>query len=270
MFESAPILLGQYRPHHSYLHRLDARAKMVPVTVILILALMTSSYLFYIVILSTLFVGLLQSGVTPAKLIGNFRPILILALITSLYHLVFSGVGTEVLFKVFGFGITIGAVEMAGFYSLRLILFVSIAFLVTLTSSPSELADAFARILSPLHRLRIPVQDLALILFMAIRFIPVLYEEFITIRNAQIIRGVRFSGSVFSRIKKTVCIIIPVFVSALQRADELALAIGARGYRGDVQRTSYSRMSFGLREWVFVTVATVAVVGLFLVTYCDV
>ena len=255
MFESAPILLGQYRPCQSYLHLLDARAKMVPVTVVLILALMTSSYLFYTIILGALLFGLLRSGVTPAKFIGNLRPIFILALITSLYHLIFSGAGTPVLWNLFGFEFTEGAVRMAGFYSLRLILFVSIAFLVTLTSSPSELADAFARILSPLRRFRIPVQDLALILFMAIRFIPVLYEEFSTIRNAQIIRGVQFSGSLFTRIRKTVCIIIPVFVAALQRADELALAIEARGYRGDVQRTSYLRKNFSSREWVFVSVA---------------
>ncbi|MBU8934246.1 MAG: energy-coupling factor transporter transmembrane protein EcfT [candidate division Zixibacteria bacterium] len=266
MFETAPILLGQYRPHDSYLHRLDARAKMLPVTVVLVLALLTSSFIFHIAILSILLIGLLRSGVAPSKLMANFRPILILAVITSLYHLVFSGIGTPVLWNLYGFELTEGAVRMAGFFSLRLILFVSFAFLVTLTSSPSELANAFARVLSPLRRLRIPVQDLALILFMAIRFIPVLYQEFETIRNAQIIRGVRFTGSIFNRIRKTVCIIIPVFVAALQRADELALAIEARGYRGEVLRTVYSQLKFGKREWVFVTGSTVIVVALFVVT----
>ena len=87
------------------------------------------------------------------------------------------------------------------FYSLRLVLFVSIVFLITLTSSPSELADSLARIMNPLKKIKVPVDDIALILFIAIRFIPVLYEEFKTIKNAQILRGASFGGSLYNRIR---------------------------------------------------------------------
>ncbi len=209
MFQTSPILLGQYRPLDSFLHRLDARAKMAPVTLVLILALLTHSFLFYLVVLLSLIFALLFSGVSLETLSRNFKPVLILVLITVFYHIFFSARETPTLFDIFGFKITAGALRMAGYYSLRLVLFIAVAFLITLTSSPSELADAFTKLLKPLKRLRVPVDDLALILFMAIRFIPVLYEEFVTIRNAQIIRGVRFSGSIFSRMKKTVYIIIP-------------------------------------------------------------
>jgi len=266
MFNAMPVMLGQYRPVDSFLHKLDARAKMLPITVVLILALLTDSFLFYSIILVALISALLWAGVTPGQLLTNFKPIILLILITSIYHLLFSGRDTEVLVDIKGIQITTGALRMATFFSLRLVLFVSVAFLVTLTSSPSDLADAFTRILSPLSRLRVPVQDLALILFMAIRFIPVLYEEFITIKNAQVIRGVRFSGSIFNRLKKTLSIIIPVFVAALQRADELAMAMEARGYDGDIKRTSYSRLHIGMREWLFMSVSTGLIIILFALT----
>ncbi len=266
MFETAPIILGQYRPVDSFLHNLDARAKMFPITVVLVLALLTKSFLFYGVILVTLILALLWSGVTPQRLLLNFKPILLLVLVTSGYHLLFSGTGTEILVSIKGIHVTTGGLRMAAFFSLRLVLFVSVAFLVTLTSAPSELADAFMKILSPLSKIRIPIQDLSLILFMAIRFIPVLYEEFVTIKHAQIIRGVRFSGSVLNRLKKTISIIIPVFVAALQRADELALAMEARGYSGSVNRTSYSHLHIGIREWLFMGVSTGLIILLFVIT----
>lgn len=266
MFQSSPILLGQYRPLDSFLHRLDVRAKMAPVTLVLILALLTHSFVFYLVVLSTLVLALMYSGVGSATLIKNFKPILILVLITVFYHILFSARETRVLVEFLGFKITTGAVTMAGYYSLRLILFVAVAFLITLTSSPSELADAFTKVLKPLEKIHVPVDDLALILFMAIRFIPVLYEEFVTIRNAQIIRGVRFSGSLLNRLKKTVYIIIPVFVAAIQRADELALAIQARGYPGGGQRTFYSRSRFGRKEWLFVSATSMLVVVTYYLT----
>jgi energy-coupling factor transport system permease protein len=263
MFQSRPVLLGQYRPLDSYLHQLDARAKMVPVTLALVLSLITASMAYYLVILAALILFLLISKVGARTLVANFKPLLLLVLITAVYHLVFSGRDSETVVNLFGWRLTTVGVHMAAFYSLRLVLFVAIAFLVTLTSSPSELAEAFTKILRPLKALRVPVHDLSLILFMAIRFIPVLYEEFMAIRNAQIIRGVRFSGSFVNRIRKTVYIIIPVFVSAIQRADDIALAIQARGYNGSKERTFYSRSKFGRRELVFALASTAFVLAVY-------
>ena len=263
---SQPVLLGQYRPLDSYLHKLDARAKVVPVTLTLVLALLADSMLFYVAADVVLIVSLLSSGVGAGTLARNFRPIVMLVTITAIYHIVFSGGDSEVVWQWQGIVVREQAVNHAAFFSLRLVLFVSIAFLMTLTSSPSELAEAFGSLISPLRYLKVPVADLGLIVFMAIRFVPVLYEEFVTIRNAQTIRGVRFTGSLINRVKKTTAIIIPVFVSAVQRADDLALALMARGYRGDVRRTVYATSRFGSREVGFCIGSSLALVALFLLT----
>jgi energy-coupling factor transport system permease protein len=266
MFAKVPIMLGQYRPLDSYLHRLDARAKLLPIMLVLTLALLTDSILFYGVIMLTLVAALLISGIRPSDLTRNFRPIILLMVLTSAYHLVFSGHDSEVLMDLFGWQITTEAARLAGFYSMRLLLFVSIAFLMTLTNSPSELAEAFSTTLRPLTKLRLPVMELSMILFMAIRFIPVLYEEFTAVRHAQMIRGVDFSGSVLSRLKKSTFIIIPVFVAAIQRADDIAQAMQARGYRCGRARTSYLSSHFGRSESLFCIGAVLLVLVAFVVT----
>jgi energy-coupling factor transport system permease protein len=269
MVQSPPIMLGQYRPLDSFLHRIDARSKMLPILLVLILALVTESFLFYVIMLAALVLALFLSGIDGRSMWRNLKPLVWLVVVTSLYHLVFSGRDTSVLFSVFGWDLTEGAVRTAGFYSLRLILFVSIAFLVTLTSSPSDLAESIARILRPLERLRVPVHDLSMIVFIAIRFIPVLYGEFVAIKNAQIMRGVDFSGSLPSRIRKTTHVLIPVFLAAIQRADDLAMAIAAReGHLREDRswrrrRTYYSRLRFGWPEYGFVLLASLLAVGAF-------
>lgn len=263
MMQNIPIILGQYRPLDSFLHRLDARAKLLPVLLVLILSLMTDSFLFYIIIQLSLLVSLLSSGIDYKTLARNFKPILIIVLITSLYHLLFSGKDSEIIFQLSFIKLRADALYLAVFYSLRLVIFISIAFLITLTNSPSELGEALYKLLKPLKKFKVPIDDLTLILFIAIRFIPILYNEFNTIKNAQIIRGVNFSGSVFNRIKKTTSVIIPVFVSAIQRADDLALALQVRGYQSGNGRTFYSRSGFGLYEWLFTIGVTIYIAALF-------
>lgn len=266
MTKAAPLLLGQYRPLDSFLHRLDARAKLLPVLAVLVLALMTGSVLFYGVILVALIAGLLLSRVGAANLWQSFRPVILLVLITFLYHILFSGKDSPVLFTVDGFPVTSRGMANAIFFSLRLILFIAMAFLITLTNSPSELAETLVSLLKPLERLRVPVNDLGLVLFIAMRFIPILYDEFLAIKHAQMMRGVSFHGSVVGRIRKTTALLIPVFASAMNRADDLALAIEARGYHGASPRTAYTHARFGRTEWTFMLVATAAVAALFVVT----
>ena len=258
-----PVMIGQYRPIDSFLHTTDTRAKILPVLSILIFSLLTSSLIFYLLILFLLIVSLLFSGITKESLIKNFKPILYLVLFTSLYHLIFSAPESKPLVTLFGFSLREGAVANALFYSLRLLLFISAAFLITLTSSPSELGEAFAKLCRPLEKLKIPVSDLALILFIALRFIPILYEEFVIIKNAQQIRGVRFTGTLINRIKKTTTIILPVFVAAINRADQLALALEVRGYDSKNVRTFYSRQTFGISDFLFMTGATVLIFSLY-------
>jgi len=263
---SVPMLLGQYRPLDSYLHRLDARSKLVPVVVVMVLGLLTKSVWFYLMVLTGLLAGLLFSGVTLAVIGRNFRPILILVVITFLYHIIFTGHGSRPAFELFGLALGEEGLSRAVFFSLRLLLFVSIVFLVTLTSSPAELAEAITRLLRPLRRIGVPADDIGLVLFIAIRFIPVLHQEFMAIRNAQTIRGVDFSGGFMTRIGKTTAIIVPVLVAAINRADDLALAMEARGYRSGRPRTFYSRTSFGLQSGIFALGSTAGLAAVFYLT----
>lgn len=266
MLHRSTTFLGQYRPLDSFLHRLDARAKLAPVALVMVLALLSHSFVFYSVTLCVLLAALLGSGVGFDRLVASFRPVLIMVAITALYHLIFSARDSVPVWSILGFAVTQGGAEMAVFYSLRLLIFVSIAFLVTLTSSPSELAEALTRLARPLTALRVPVNDLGLVLFMAIRFVPILMEEFVAIRNAQAIRGVDFTGGFFARIRKTGYLLVPVFMAALSRADELALAMEARGYRGGARRSFYSHTSLGAAELFFVLITTAALLALHLGT----
>ena len=256
MHSKVTPLLGQYRPLDSYLHQLDARSKIIPVSLVLILALFSRSLAFYLVLLGLVLGSLLVSRVGVRALCRNLQPVFLLVLITILYHVFFAERAGEELLRVGSWRLTSGAVESAAFFSLRLMVFIMVAFVVTLTSAPSELAEALARLGSPLKRLRAPIDELAMIVFIAIRFIPILYDEFAAIRTAQMIRGVRFDGPLLTRLRRTSAIIIPVFVAALQRADELALAMEARGYRSGRPRTFYTRRRFGPREQVFVGISS--------------
>ncbi|MBD3404018.1 hypothetical protein GF420_14090 [candidate division GN15 bacterium] len=266
MIQQSSIFLGQYRPLDSFLHRLDARAKLAPVVLVMVLALFTTSFTFYGIILTALLAALASSGVGFARISASFKPVLFMVAITALYHLIFSARDTDAVFGIFGFAITTGGIEMAAYFSLRLLIFVSIAFLVTLTSSPSDLAEALTRLARPLAKLRVPVNDLGLILFMAIRFVPILMEEFVAIRNAQLIRGVDFGGNVISRIRKTGYLLVPVFMAALARADDLAVAMEARGYRGGVKRSFYSHSRLGPVELFFVLTTVAAITAVYLGT----
>jgi len=266
MFQSVPILLGQYRPLDSFLHRLDARSKLIPVVLVMVLGVLSHSTLFYLTLLSLLIVALMSSGVGVKTLVRSLAPLMLLVSVTFIYHILFTDRQSEALFEVIGFTVTGGGVAKATFFSLRLLLFVAMAFLVTLTCSPSEIAEAIVKLLRPLSRIGLPVEELGLILFVAIRFIPVLYSEFITIYNAQVIRGVEFGGSILNRIRKITAIIVPVLVGAIGRADDLALAIEARGYRSGQERSFYSRSRFDTGAWLFVIGSSVVVFLLFYLT----
>ncbi|KAA3631493.1 MAG: energy-coupling factor transporter transmembrane protein EcfT [Calditrichaeota bacterium] len=263
MFKKQQIILGHYRPIDSFYHNLDTLAKLFPIIVLLIVTIISDSMLFYSVLFTIVFLSLLFSGVDKSLLLRNFKPIMIFILITSLYHLLFSGKESEILFDIGSFKLYSGAVYSAAFYSLRLLLFIASAFILTLTSSPSQLGDAAAKVLKPFEIFKLPVQDLVLIIFIALRFIPILYDEFISIKNAQIIRGVDFSSSLITRIKKISAIIIPVFLAAIHRADELALALQVRGYGVTKKRTYYSAEKFQGMDFLFLTGSSVFIIGLY-------
>lgn len=252
------FIFGQYRPSDSLMHRLDPRAKLLIALFLMILALFTESALFYGAMIFLLAILLRLSNIHVRQMASNIGPFIILISLTALYHLIFSSRDSAEIISIFGFVITRGGLEMAISFSLRVILFVLIAFIVALTISPSDMGESLVVILSPLRKLKVPVNDIGLILFIAMRFIPVLAEEFDTIKKAQIIRGVDFSGNLIKRSKKTLSLLVPVFYSAIRRADDLALAIESRGYISGAERSSLTEFRFTSREWLFIFVSICA------------
>jgi energy-coupling factor transport system permease protein len=263
------ISLGQFQPGDTWLYRLDTRAKLIPAILISVASLFTESMLFEVTMVAGMLILLLTAGIDRRLVGSTLKPALFLVLFTAAYHIVFSSGQTQILFEVFGFGVTEGAIWMACFYSLRFILLVAVLALVTLTSSPSDIAEAVTSPLRIFETIRVPVYDATLVLFMALRFVPILYDEITAIRYAQIVRGMSFAGSFIHRIRASTALVLPVFLATIRRADDLALAIEARGHGTVSRRTYYLRSAFGVKEWLFslVWIAVVAVVYYFTLPY---
>jgi energy-coupling factor transport system permease protein len=168
--------------------------------------------------------------------------------------------------EIFGLRLTEGGIYMAIIFSLRVVVFVGIAFFISLTIAPPDMAEVLVGWLKPFKRIGVPSYDIGLIVFIAMRFIPVLAEEFETIRKAQTARGVDFKGRLTERAKKLTYLLIPVFQSAIRRADELAVAIESRGFISGAERSSYSHFRFLAIDWLFLSSSIIIALVLFWVT----
>ena len=260
------VALGQFQPGDTWVHRLDTRAKLVPAILISIASLITESMLFEISMILGMFTLLFTSGLDRRLVASTLKPAFFLVIFTAAYHIVFSSGQTPTLFEVFGFAVTEGALWMAAFYSLRFILLIAVLSLVTLTSSPSDIAEAVTSPLRIFETIRMPVYDATLVLFMALRFVPILYDEITAIRYAQIVRGMSFAGSFVHRIRASTALVLPVFLATIRRADDLALAIEARGHGTVTRRTYYLRSAFGAKEWLFAFLSVAFVVAIYYLT----
>lgn len=248
----------------SFFGRLDPRAKLVVVVAFLTGGFFTDT-LWYSAIASVLFIAAIVSAGIPTSTLWRIsQSIVILAVITLAFHLLFSPADTPPDWKIFGLSITAQSLSDGLYYALRLVSFALAALFLSLTTTPVDLAEGVVKICRPLRILRVPVDDLGLILSLAFRFIPILKEEMVMIKRAQTLRGVTFSGNYIARIRNSVPLLVPVFVSALNRADNVALAIEARGYMQSKPRSYYSRRSFGLREFTFVLAGLLVLISLLL------
>jgi energy-coupling factor transport system permease protein len=234
----------------SFLRSLDPRAKLIMVAFVMVFGFFATSLLFSVLVCLLLVAGIVSSGISAHRLWLAAKSILILAGITFLFHLLFSN--------------SPDAAGRGVYYALRLVLFVLAALFLTMTTSPVDLAEGVVKLARPLRRLRVPVDDIGLILSLAFRFIPILRDELVSVRRAQTLRGVSFSGKFVQRIRMTVPLLVPVFISAVNRADTIALAIEARGYSHNRGRTYFSRMSFQMAEWVFVASGVLTLLIIFL------
>lgn len=239
------IALGKYVAVDSPVHRLDPRTKLLA-TVTLMLAAVGSDQL-PVLAMFTVFVLLLArlSRLPLGLLVRNLRPFLWLFTFTLIMHGLMTP-GT-VLWRVplSDLDVTSEGLRFGAFFSLRLAVVVSLASLLTLTTAPIEITDGLERLLNPLRRFGFPAHELAMMVTIALRFIPVLIEEAERIYRAQLARGANFGGSPIRRARQLIPLLIPLFLSAFARADRLAVAMESRCYRGGVGRTTYRVLQLG-------------------------
>ena len=242
------ITLGQYYPADSILHRLDPRVKFVGTLVYVI-----SLFLFHNwgYLLGTVFLAvMIKLSKVPFKFITKgLKSIFVLLAITMVFNILFTP--GEVLVRIWKITITREGVAMACRMSVRLIFLMIGSSLMTLTTTPNQLTDALESLLGPLKKIHVPVHEISMMMSIALRFIPILLEETDKIMKAQIARGADLdSGNIIQKAKAMIPILVPLFVSAFRRANDLAMAMEARCYRGGEGRTKMKPLRYNKTDHI--------------------
>ena len=241
------ITLGQYFPGDTVVHRLDPRTKLLMVIVYIVALFLAKWVVSYAVMLAFLVMAVALSRIRPRALFKGLKPLLFIIIFTAIINVFYTK--GDVLVQFWIFKITREGLVNAGFLVLRIVMLVTGTFLLTYTTSPIALTDGLESLLSPLKAIHFPVHELALMMSIALRFIPTLIEETDKIISAQKARGADFeTGNLFHRTKALVPILVPLFISAFRRADELATAMECRCYRGGSGRTKLKQLRFQLRD----------------------
>ena len=244
------ITLGQYFPGNTVAHRLDPRTKILLVTLYIIALFSAKGLLGYMVMAATLAVCVKISKVGFKSLVRGLKPLVVIIAFTGILNIFFTPAETYLL--EWGIlRISEKGIQNALFMVVRIMLLVMGTFLMTYTTSPIRLTDGLESLLGPLKRLRVPVHELAMMMAIALRFIPTLIEETDKIMSAQKARGADFeSGNIFQKAKALVPILVPLFISAFRRADELATTMECRCYHGGEGRTKLHVLKYQRRDYV--------------------
>lgn len=243
------ITIGQYYPADSVLHRLDPRTKFIGTFIYLVSLFVADSFWGY-VIATCFLAGLIILSKVPVKfMLKGLKPLFIILLITVVFNLFL--VPGEVIWS-FGFlKLTKEGIAQAIKIGIRLIYLVIGSSIMTLTTTPNQLTDGLERILHPLNKIHVPVHEISMMMSIALRFIPILLEETDKIMKAQIARGADFeSGNLIQKAKGLIPLLVPLFISAFRRADDLAMAMEARCYHGGDDRTQMKPLVYKSRDYV--------------------
>ena len=244
------ITLGQFFPGKSVVHKLDPRTKLVMLIVYIVALFVAKSWISYGVMLVFLSTCIAISKIPVKNILRGMKPLVMILIFTGVLNIFFTD-GETVLVSFWVITITLEGVVRAFFMMIRILMLISGTFLLTYTTSPIALTDGLESLLGPLKKIKLPVHELAMMMCIALRFIPTLIEETDKIMSAQKARGADFeTGSLMQRVKALVPILVPLFISAFRRADELATAMECRCYQGGEGRTKmkllrYQRRDFG-------------------------
>ncbi len=264
------ITLGQFFPGHSAIHRMDPRTKLILTMVYIVALFVAQNWISYSLMLVFLLVCIKISSIPPKSIVRGMKPLVFILIFTAILNIFYTDGGAE-LVRLGSLAITTEGLKRAFFMIWRILMLISGTFLLTYTTSPISLTDGLESLLSPLKKLHVPVHELAMMMSIALRFIPTLIEETDKIMSAQKARGADFeTGSIIQRAKALVPILVPLFISAFRRADELATAMECRCYQGGEGRTKLKLLrfkrgdlvAFGVCACLMAAVATLAAFGL--------
>jgi energy-coupling factor transport system permease protein len=255
------ITLGQYFPGNSVVHRLDPRTKLIAVFLYIVALFLCKFFVTYGIMFAALCLCIKLSKVPLKSILGGLKPVLLIVMITAALNLFYTP-GEHVLAKVWILTITLEGVFAAIFMVIRIMMLIAGTFLLTYTTSPILLTDGLEALLNPLKKIKVPVHELAMMMSIALRFIPTLIEETDKIMSAQRARGADFeTGSLIQRAKALIPLLVPLFISSFRRADELAVAMECRCYRGGEGRTRLRQLKYQNIDRVALVFFVVLTVG---------
>ena len=238
------ITLGQYFPGNSPIHRMDPRTKLILLVGYIVALFSAENWLSYGLVFLFLSAAIIVSTIPLKSIISGLKPLLMILVFTGVLNIFFT-TGENIAVKFWVVTIYWEGIIRALFMMLRILLLITGTFLLTYTTSPIALTDGLESLLSPLKKLRLPVHELSMMMCIALRFIPTLIEETDKIMSAQKARGADFeTGNLLQRVKALVPILVPLFISAFRRADELATAMECRCYQGGEGRTKMKLLTY--------------------------
>lgn len=246
------ITLGQYFPSDTPVHRLDPRTKLIVVIVYIVALFLAKNYVGYVLMACFLGLVMFLSKIKPKTAFKGIKPLMFIIIFTGILNIFYTK-GTEETLLVDWWIFTIyrEGIVNAAFMVLRILMLIVGTFMLTYTTSPISLTDGLEKLLNPLKKIKLPVHELAMMMGIALRFIPTLIEETDKIMSAQKARGADFeTGNLIQRAKALVPILVPLFVSAFRRADELAVAMECRCYHGGEGRTRMKQLRFHTGDYV--------------------
>ncbi len=259
------ITIGQFFPGNSVVHRLDPRMKIILTGIFIVLLFMAKSIIALSVGIVFMLGAFLVSTIPFRLMIKSIKPIIPIIIFTAVLNLFFITTG-DTLVHFWIIKITTGGIKTSIFMVVRIVCLIIGTSLLTYTTSPIALTDAIERLLSPLKKIKVPVHELSMMMTIALRFIPTLIEETDKIMSAQKARGADMeTGSIIQRAKALVPILIPLFVSAFRRAEELAMAMECRCYHGGEGRTRLKQLHIASRDFVALLVTAVFLAGVILI-----
>jgi len=253
------MILGRYIPGNSIVHRLDPRSKLVAMILLIMIVFWANNPITNVILFVVTGIFVALSEVPLSFFIKGLRSMFFLIAFTTLFQLFFIS-GGDVLFEMGFIKITSHGIEQAGIIFCRFVLIIFFSTLLTLTTMPLSLATAVESLLGPLKRFKVPVHEIGLMLSMSLRFVPTLMDDTIRIMNAQKARGVDFGeGNLLQKIRSFIPILIPLFASSFKRADALAIAMEARGYKSGEGRSRYRQLKWQALDSV--AILSIAAVG---------